>query len=36
MKELGLWFHNNDLIMNTEKTVAMFCHSNQFRLPKKP
>jgi len=36
MKELGLWFHNNDLIISIKKTVAMFCHSNQFRLPNKP
>jgi len=35
MKELGLCFQNNDII-NIEKTVAMFCHSNQFRLPNKP
>jgi hypothetical protein len=26
----------NILLINTEKTVAMFFHSNQFRLPNKP
>jgi hypothetical protein len=26
----------NILIINIEKTVAMFFHTNQFRLPKKP
>ena len=36
MKELGLWFPNNDLIINIENTVAIFCHSNQFRLRNKP
>jgi hypothetical protein len=36
MKELGLWFQNNDLIINIKKTGAMFHHSKQFRLPNKP
>jgi hypothetical protein len=36
MKELVLWFPKNDLIINIEKTVVMFFHSNQFRLPNKP
>ena len=26
----------NDVIINTEKTVTMFFHSNQFSLPNKP
>jgi len=36
MKELVLWFPKNDLVINIEKTVVMFFHSNQFRLPHKP
>lgn len=36
MKELELWFKKNDLIINIEKTLAMFFHSSQFRLPNKP
>jgi len=29
MEELVLWFPKNDLIINIEKTVVMFFHSNQ-------
>jgi hypothetical protein len=38
MKELVLCFTKNDLtlIIKIEKTVVMFFHSNQFRLPNKP
>ena len=36
VKELVLWFPKNDLIINIEKTVVMFFHSDQFRLPNKP
>lgn len=36
MKELMLWFQKNYLIINIEKTVVMFFHSNQFILPNKP
>jgi hypothetical protein len=36
MEELVIWFQKNDLIINTEKTVAMFFHPNQFRFSNKP
>jgi hypothetical protein len=35
MKELDM-ASKTDLIINIEKTVATFFHSNQFRLPNKP
>jgi len=37
MKQLVLWFPKNDftLIINIEKAVVMFFHSNQFKLPNK-
>ena len=36
MKKLVLWFPKNDHVINIEKTVLVFFHSNQFRLPNKP
>jgi hypothetical protein len=30
MTELEIWFQKNDPIMNIEKTVAIFFHSDQF------
>ena len=35
MKELEIWFQKTYLIINIEKPVVMFFHSNQFRLPNK-
>jgi hypothetical protein len=36
MKELEVWFLNNELILNITKTCAMPFHSSQFRHPCKP
>jgi hypothetical protein len=36
MKELEIWFQNNNLIINTEKTFAMSFHSKQLRVPLRP
>jgi hypothetical protein len=36
MKELEICLQKTYLIINIEKTVAMFFHSNQFRNPNKP
>jgi len=29
MKQLEIWFQNNNLLINTKKTMAMLFHSNQ-------
>jgi hypothetical protein len=34
--EVETWFQKNNLIINTEKTVAMSFHSKQMRLPLRP
>jgi hypothetical protein len=36
MKELDTWFHKNNLMMNTEETIAMHFHTKQNRLPVRP
>jgi len=36
MKQLEVWFFNNDLIVNTSKTVAMSFHLCQSKPPYKP
>ena len=36
MKELEYMFKKNRTLKSIETTVAMFFHSNQFRLPNKP
>jgi hypothetical protein len=36
MREIETWFQKNNLIINTEKTVAMSFHSKQMRFPLRP
>jgi hypothetical protein len=36
MKQLEAWFLNNNLIVNTTKTVAMSFHLHQSKPPYKP
>jgi hypothetical protein len=33
MRQVETWFQKNNLIINTEKTIAMSFHSKQMRLP---
>jgi hypothetical protein len=36
MRELETLFQENNLIINSEKTLAMSFHSKQIRLPSRP
>jgi hypothetical protein len=36
MQQLEIWFHNNDLIVDSEKTCVILFHSHQNRHPFRP